>query len=298
LKKNQEKELGERTKAVKLLPILKKAPEAQLGRHWIASSEDGVMMTPTRIVRLIGIMGLVGWLGMVGWVAKTTRAQQQPAPPVLTPAPGVNPAQPAGNRQVTPPASVPTAAAPAQAAPAVETQPPAIPDDPPADKAGAKPAATAGEPPASFPMPSRDEPTATASTEDPEKAAVSFVERSQKEAEEHLKVLTAEAAQLHGRLSKVEAGIKQWQSLLAALKSARKQAITATAPAEEPATALEPVAAENGRPDRRKWSSASSATAAAPGTEPAQGAPAAEETEAAPGTARVIPPATATSRPR
>ena len=31
------------------------------------------MMTPTRIVRMIGIAGLVGWMGMVGWVAKTTQ---------------------------------------------------------------------------------------------------------------------------------------------------------------------------------------------------------------------------------
>ena len=41
------------------------------------------MMTPTRIVRMIGIAGLVGWMGMVGWVAKTTQAQnggQNPAP--------------------------------------------------------------------------------------------------------------------------------------------------------------------------------------------------------------------------
>ena len=40
------------------------------------------MMTPTRIVRMIGIAGLVGWMGMVGWVAKTTQAQnggQNPA---------------------------------------------------------------------------------------------------------------------------------------------------------------------------------------------------------------------------
>ena len=41
------------------------------------------MMTPARIVRMIGIAGLVGWMGMVGWVAKTTQAQnggQNPAP--------------------------------------------------------------------------------------------------------------------------------------------------------------------------------------------------------------------------
>ena len=41
------------------------------------------MMTPARILRMIGIAGLVGWMGMVGWVAKTTQAQnggQNPAP--------------------------------------------------------------------------------------------------------------------------------------------------------------------------------------------------------------------------
>src|SRR5208283_3610322 len=51
------------------------------------SAEDGVMMTPTRIVRMIGIAGLVGWMGMVGWVAKTTQAQNGGQnPPALPPA--------------------------------------------------------------------------------------------------------------------------------------------------------------------------------------------------------------------
>ena len=33
------------------------------------------MMTPTRIIRMIGIAGLVGWMILVGWVAKTSQAQ-------------------------------------------------------------------------------------------------------------------------------------------------------------------------------------------------------------------------------
>ena len=40
------------------------------------------------------------------------------------------------------------------------------------------------------------------------------MERSQKEAEEHLKALTAEAEQLRTRLAKLDSGIKKWQNLL------------------------------------------------------------------------------------
>ena len=66
------------------------------------------MMTPARIVRLVGIAGLLGWLGMVSWMAKTTWAQngaQAPQPPPAPPAPtpsGQNWRRPAPRRPSLP----------------------------------------------------------------------------------------------------------------------------------------------------------------------------------------------------
>jgi hypothetical protein len=69
------------------------------------------------------------------------------------------------------------------------------------------------------------------------------VERNEKEAEEHLKVLTAEAELLRARVAKLESGIKKWQSLVNALRAAQGQPITstATAPGAEEAGDLEPI---------------------------------------------------------
>jgi hypothetical protein len=58
-------------------------------------------------------------------------------------------------------------------------------------------------------------------SEDPEKAALSFVEQNQKMAESQLVMLRAEEARLRARLQKVEAGIKRWDSLLGALKQSQ-----------------------------------------------------------------------------
>ena len=96
------------------------------------------------------------------------------------------------------------------------------------------------------------------------------MERNQKEAEDHLKALTAEAQQLRGRLAKLESGIKKWQGLVNALKSSQGQSITATAnaPGAEDAGDLEPIKAARAgaaRADKRvKWATATSAAAAAP----------------------------------
>ena len=57
--------------------------------------------------------------------------------------------------------------------------------------------------------------------DDPEKAALAFVEQNQKMAESQLKNLKAEEAKLRDRLRKVEAGIKRWESLLGALKQSQ-----------------------------------------------------------------------------
>ena len=85
------------------------------------------------------------------------------------------------------------------------------------------------------------------------------MERNQKEAEEHLKALTAEAELLRARLARLESGIKNWQSLVSALKTARGQPITstATAPGAEEAGDLKPIKPgqpTRAREDRRvKW---------------------------------------------
>jgi hypothetical protein len=82
--------------------------------------------------------------------------------------------------------------------------------------------------------------------DDPEKAAMAFVEQNQKLAESQLKNLKDEQAKLRARLQKVEGGIKRWEALLGALKQSQgsvavlspanpagwKQTVTATRDAE------------------------------------------------------------------
>jgi hypothetical protein len=60
--------------------------------------------------------------------------------------------------------------------------------------------------------------------EDPEKAAIAFLESNQKMAESQLHSLRAEEAKLRARLQKVEAGIKRWDSLLGALEQSQRGA--------------------------------------------------------------------------
>ena len=127
------------------------------------------------------------------------------------------------------------------------------------------------------------------STDDPEQSAQSFVERNQKEAEDHLRALTAEAQQLRARLAKLESGIKKWQGLVSALKSSQGQSIasTANAPGAEDAGDLEPIKpsqsqAGGARADKRvKWATATSAATGAgaqpaPAADPPQQLPAAQ----------------------
>ena len=101
-----------------------------------------------------------------------------------------------------------------------------------------------------------------AATEDPELSAQSFVERNQKEAEERLKALTTEAEHLRTRLNKLESGIKKWENLVNALKTAQQGPVTSTAVTSgaEDAGDLEPI--RPGMPGgargekRVKWSNA------------------------------------------
>ena len=125
------------------------------------------------------------------------------------------------------------------------------------------------------------------SSDDPEQSAQSFVQRNQKEAEDHLSALTAEAQQLRARLAKLESGIKKWQCLVSALKSSQGQPVTSTAnaPGAEDAGDLEPIKpsqAGGARVDKRvKWATATSAATGAgaqpaPAADPPQQLPAAQ----------------------
>jgi hypothetical protein len=60
---------------------------------------------------------------------------------------------------------------------------------------------------------------ATGQSDDPEKNVQAFLEQNRKVAEGQLKNLKDEAEKLRSRLQKVEAGIKRWEALLAALQN-------------------------------------------------------------------------------
>ncbi len=218
------------------------------------------MMTPTRIIRMIGIAGLVGWMILVGWVAKTSQAQNGAQDATTLPGP-------------TEPSSLTPVAA--EMPKDKEPAPPALGAELPCSRA-AEPSVSPNPaaPPALATMPPQEEsravqppnprnPTDTqpaSPSDDPEQAARSFVERNQKEAEEHLKALTTEAQQLRTRLAKLEAGIKKWQGLVNALKTSQDQAMTSTVvmPGADEAGDLEPVK-PGGKSDKRvKWATATS----------------------------------------
>ena len=222
------------------------------------------MMTPARIVRLVGIAGLLGWLGMVSWMAKTTWAQngaQAPQPPPALPAPAPSGAELA-------PASAPPPIAPEDPkAPAAELSakpanlaPPALPAD------GAP---TPGTPVSvnSASLTTQAQEPAAGPGDDPEKSAQSFVEPEPEGGRgAHLKALTAEADQLRTRLARLESGIKRWQVLVNALRSAQ-----GVAAADEPSTWNRfPQTSPGGpRADKKvKWTSANPAPAPATATEP------------------------------
>jgi hypothetical protein len=82
--------------------------------------------------------------------------------------------------------------------------------------------------------------------DDPEQNARSFVERSRKEAQDELKKLKEEAERLRTRLGKVEAGIRRWEALLAALDKSEQIAPPVTSrpvPRDDTPADLAPVGA-------------------------------------------------------
>jgi hypothetical protein len=169
-------------------------------------------MTPPLAVAL-AIAGLIS----IGWVARSTRAQDglkasAPADKAAEPSPAPTPIP-----QDSAP-SVPREAAPPQGSPATVTD------------GGAVVVASSPADPAN---------------DDPEQNARAFVERNRKEAQDELKKLKEEAERLRTRLGKVEAGIRRWESLLAALERSEQIAPSAIVPpiARDTPTALEPIPA-------------------------------------------------------
>ena len=273
------------------------------------------MTTPARFLRLVGIIGLVCWLGMIGWAAKTGLAQNGGPAPLPMPGPkpeGAAKAE-ASNALLPPPPITPVRAASPASAPEVAALPAAMPEQTsdkqtaasrPGPEAGLSPVAS--EPKAAEPtiarLPSAEPGPATAN-DDPELSAQSFVERNEKEAEERLKALTAEAEQLRARLNKLESGIKKWENLVNALKTAQQGPVTSTAvtAGAEDAGDLEPIrpgtqGAARGK-EKVKWATASGSGTAPPAASGAAAQPPAPAEEpppaASPTTTPAEPPAQA-----
>ncbi len=90
--------------------------------------------------------------------------------------------------------------------------------------------------------------------DDPVQSARAFVERNRKEAQDELKKLKEEAERLRTRLGKVEAGIRRWEALLAALDTSEQVAPPQTSrpiPSDHP-TELEPAPAARRPPALRE----------------------------------------------
>jgi hypothetical protein len=249
---------------------------------------------------MIGIIGLVGWMAMVGWVAKTSQAQNGAEASVTLPPANIknDPASAApepprkqrgGDQGFAP-------VAPDTGPPVIDQYSPALPQSPahPLEPGGTSSPPPAKSDPSAFqPASSSSEPPSSSAAQshsasfldDPEQAAQSFMERNQKEAEDHLNALVAEAQQLRARLAKLDSGIRKWQGLANALKSSqeRPNASTTSTSAADDAGDLEPIKparAGGSRADKRvKWANAASAAAGAgaqPGehSEPVQQQPA------------------------
>ena len=216
------------------------------------------MITATRITRALGVLGVVGFLAHATTSLTTSGASYQepgaasavdaaPLPdapePLKDPPPA--PEEPALDLADLP-AAAPAPAPKAEAPPEVkdEAPPTAAPAPIPAEDPNPLPPArelTSKPLPAVPPAPEADDdrptpkPSRRAATpraesaDDPDAHARSFVERNRREAEEQLKALRDEAAQLKGRLARVEAGIRRWEALAAAMnQGAQDRAAVAT----------------------------------------------------------------------
>jgi type IV secretory pathway VirB10-like protein len=170
----------------------------------IEAAQEAAMRIPRSLVAAVLLAGLIG----VGWMVRSSWAQD---PPKDLPATQVPPSSPVEAKK---PADVlpPEPAQPRRTESPFDLPPPA--------------AASASSP---------DSPPTSDAVEDPEKAAQAFVDQNKKTAEGQLKSLKSEAERLRARLQKVEAGIRRWESLLAAIEKSEADA------KDHGPTSLEPV---------------------------------------------------------
>ncbi len=209
------------------------------------------MVTPTRIARGLGILGVIAFMAMAtGSSIATSNLQDDPAAALAPafPAGLDDPAPAPATLDPAPPdaAPAPTAPEPLKDLPPAPAEPALKLDIPPAPATAPHPAAApaAIDEPAANPLPpARErEPIATpepapaarprSSADDPDAKARSFVERNRKEADEQLKALREEAAQLRARLGRVEAGIRRWESLAEALDRSSEDRAAVRTPAD------------------------------------------------------------------
>jgi hypothetical protein len=160
-------------------------------------------MVPTayRLTPRLAIALMLAGVTWIGWVAQSTRAQDSPkaTPPEVQPDVPQPPPAPDASKLTLPD---PDGAAQRDL------------EVPPARQAPSTP--IAGEPGTAAPDPAGPE------DDDPEKTARTFVERNRREAQDELKKLKDEEERLRTRLGKVEAGIRRWEALLAALDSSER----------------------------------------------------------------------------
>jgi hypothetical protein len=183
---------------------------------------------------------------VIGWVTEATLAQDPAETPGSFPSPDKDAAAPA-------PVQVRPSPSPEPAKLLVGSESPASPHEPPVGLPSAEtvvglPSAetVVGLPSAetvlAAPTPKADLLASGANSapespielspindpDDPEKAAMAFVEQNQKLAESQLKNLKDEQAKLRARLQKVEGGIKRWEALVGALKQSQGSVVVAS----------------------------------------------------------------------
>jgi hypothetical protein len=162
-------------------------------------------------------------LCLIGWVAEATLAQDPPTPSAPSPVPD---APPASDSVPQDPVSG-DAAAPAGTAPAPPPLAELTPASPGFEPTAIRKSKEAVVAPAAA---SADGQLSVSDPDDPEKAAILFVETNRQLAESQLKNLKDEEAKLRTRLQKVEAGIKRWETLLGALKQSEGSGVAVFVP--------------------------------------------------------------------
>jgi hypothetical protein len=170
---------------------------------------------------------------VIGWVTEATLAQDPAEKPGSFPSPDLIATAPALVQDHPSPIPEP-------AKPSVGSESPVPPHEPPVGLPSAETALTPPAPKADLlasgansASESPIELSPINDPDDPEKAALAFVEQNQKLAESQLKNLKDEQAKLRARLQKVEGGIKRWEALVGALK--QSQGIVAVVSPANPA---------------------------------------------------------------